>query len=260
MDPVRVDVQRDGAVLLIGLDRVEKRNAFDTAMFHQLALAYGELDRDDELRVGVLYAKGAHFTGGMDLADMAPRIMAGDSLLPAGGINPWGTDPQHVRKPVVAAVQGICFTLGIELLLAADVRIANADARFGQIEVSRGIVPFGGATIRFPQVAGWGNAMRWILTGEEFDAAEALRIGLVQEVVTDGRHTERAVEIAKRIAAQAPLGVQAALRSARLAYRQGPTPAEEELFPEVVKLLGTEDAVRGVTAFLAKKPAEFVGR
>ena len=76
-------------------------------------------------------------------------------------------------------------TLGIELLLAADIRVAAADARFAQIEVNRGIYPFGGATVRFPQVAGWGNAMRWILTGDEFDAEEALRIGLVQEVAAD---------------------------------------------------------------------------
>jgi enoyl-CoA hydratase/carnithine racemase len=255
-----VDVQRDGAVLLIGLDREDKRNAFDTAMFHQLALAYGELDRDDDLRAGVLYAKGAHFTGGMDLLDMGPRLMAGEDLLPEGGINPWATDENPCRKPVVAAVQGTCFTLGIELLLAADVRVAADDARFGQIEVSRGILPFGGATIRLPQVAGWGNAMRWILTGEHFDAAEALRLGLVQEVVPVGQHFERAVEIAQRIAAQAPLGVQAALRSARLALRKGPAPAEELLFPEVLKLLGTEDAGHGLAAFLSKQPATFVGR
>jgi enoyl-CoA hydratase len=260
MDDTRVDVRRDGAVLTMGLDRVEKRNAFDTAMFHQLALAYGELDRDDDLRVGVLYAKGSHFTGGMDLADMAPRIMAGDSLLPAGGVNPWGTDPHQVGKPVVAAVQGTCLTLGIELLLAADIRLASSDARFGQIEVGRGILPFGGATIRFPQLAGWGNAMRWMLTAEHFDAEEALRIGLVQEVVEDDRLLERAMEIARRIAAQAPLGVQATLRSARLALRQGPAAAEAALFPEVVRLLATEDAGRGVAAFLSRQPASFVGR
>jgi enoyl-CoA hydratase/carnithine racemase len=247
-------------MLLMGLNRVEKRNAFDTAMFHELALAYGELDRDDDLRVGVLYGNGPAFTGGMDLADMGPRIIAGESLLPEGGINPWGTDDNPVRKPIVAAVHGICLTLGIELLLAADVRIANEDARFGQIEVSRGITPFGGATTRLPHVAGWGNAMRWILTGEVFDATEALRIGLVQEVLTQGRHVERAVQIAHRIADQAPLGVQAALRLARLAIREGPAAAEQRFFPEVVNLLGTDDARRGLTAFLTRQPASFVGR
>lgn len=260
MKSSRVDISRDGSVLLIGLDRPEKRNAFDTAMFHALAQAYGELDRDDDLRAGVLYGKGEHFTGGMDLADMGPRLMSGDSLLPEGGINPWGTDANPVRKPVVAAVHGTCLTLGIELLLAADVRVANKDAMFGQIEVARGIVPFGGATSRLPQIAGWGNAMRWILTAEHFDAEEALRLGVVQEVVSGGQHVERALEIAHGIAAQAPLGVQAALRLARLAQRHGPAAAEQQFFPEVVELLTTEDAGRGVTAFLTKQPASFVGR
>lgn len=256
----RVDVRRDGGVLMMGLDRAEKRNAFDTAMFHELALAYGELDRDDDLRAGVLYAKGDHFTGGMDLADMGPRLVAGDSLLPDGGVNPWGTDDNPVRKPVVAAVQGTCLTLGIELLLAADVRVAAEDATFGQIEVSRGIVPFGGATTRLPQVAGWGNAMRWILTGEHFDAAEALRLGLVQEVVETGTQLARAVAIARRIAAQAPLGVQAALRLGRLAWRDGPAAAEKRFFPEVIDLFATEDAGHGLAAFLSRQPAAFVGR
>ena len=82
-------------------------------------------------------------------------------------------------------MQGWCLTLGIELLLAADIRIAAAGTRFAQLEVQRGIYPFGGATIRLPRHTGWGNAMRWLLTGDEFDADEALRIGLVQEVAAD---------------------------------------------------------------------------
>src|SRR3984885_13624400 len=87
--------------------------------------------------------------------------------------------------PLVAAAHGWCMTLGIELLLAADVRIAATGTRFAQLEVQRGIYPFGGATLRLPREAGWGNAMRWLLTGDEFDAAEAHRIGLVQQVAAD---------------------------------------------------------------------------
>ena len=110
-------------------------------------------------------------------------------------------------------------TLGIELLLAADIRIAAAGTRFTQLEVQRGIYPFGGATIRLPAIAGWGNAMRWLLTGDEFDAAEAHRIGLVQEVADDAAAAlARAREIAQTIADRAaPLGVRATLASAHLA-------------------------------------------
>ena len=101
-------------------------------------------------------------------------------------------------KPLVCAVQGICFTLGIELMLAADIVVAADDCRFAQIEVKRGIMPAGGATVRMVERAGWGNAQRYLLTGDEFGSAEALRLGFVQEVVPAGRQKERALEIARR--------------------------------------------------------------
>ena len=101
---------------------------------------------------------------------------------------------------MVCAVQGWCLTIGIELLLACDIRIAATNTRFGQIEVNRGILPFGGATLRFPQIAGWGNAMRWLLTGDVFDADEALRIGLVCEVVAPEALNERGLALAQQVA------------------------------------------------------------
>src|SRR5690606_30728582 len=147
-------------------------------------------------------------------------------------------------------VHGTCLTLGIELALASDVVVAAASTRFGQIEVGRGILPFGGATLRFPRAVGWGNAMRWILTGDMFDAAEAHRIGLVQEVVADGEQLERALAIATRIAAQAPLAVQATLANARLAVREGDAIAEAALQPNLARLAASEDAAIGMRAFM----------
>jgi enoyl-CoA hydratase/carnithine racemase len=161
---------------------------------------------------------------------------------------------------VVIAVQGICLTLGIELILASDIAVAAESTEFAQIEVARGILPFGGATIRFPRAVGWGNAMRWILTGDSFDAAEALRIGLVQEVVPTGTQYARALELAKRVAAQAPLAVQAALANAKLALREGDAAAEAQLQPELVRLVATEDSQIGMRAFLTRTKAEFIGR
>jgi len=199
----RVVVERRGHLLLIGLNRPEKRNAADFSMLQQLALAYGELERDPELRVGVVHAIGDHFTAGLDLADVGPRLgPTGLDIVPEGGINPWQVEGTSLKKPVVMAVQGTCLTLGIELMLASDIVVAAESTRFGQIEVSRGILPFGGATIRFPRAAGWGNAMRWLLTGDLFDATEAHRMGLVQEIVPTGRELHRAIELAERIAAQ----------------------------------------------------------
>ncbi|GAA1728944.1 crotonase/enoyl-CoA hydratase family protein [Microcella frigidaquae] len=260
-DAPRVTVDRAGHLLLIGLNRADKRNAADVAMLEQLALAYGELDRDDSLRVGVVYAHGDHFTGGLDLADIVPRIgPQGLAMVPEGGIHPWGMDGSRVRKPVVLAVQGTCLTLGIELALASDIVVAADDTVFAQLEVARAILPFGGATTRFAARAGWGDAMRWMLTGDRFDAAEAHRMGLVQEVVPAGRQLERARELAERIAAQAPLAVQATLANARLAVREGEAVAEARLPGELVRLMQTEDARIGMQAFLTRTDPEFVGR
>ncbi len=257
----RVTVERDGNVLLIGLNRPDKRNAADVTMLEQLALAYGELDRDLDLRVGVVFAHGDHFTGGLDLADVAPRIgPQGLAMVPEGGIHPWGMDGTRVRKPVVLAVQGTCLTLGIELALASDIVIAASDTVFAQLEVARAILPFGGATTRFAAAAGWGNAMRWMLTGDRFDAVEAHRMGLVQEVVEPGTQLDRARALAARIAAQAPLAVQAALANARLAVRAGEAAAEERLPGELVRLIHAEDARIGMQAFLSRTDPEFVGR
>ena len=261
MSDERITVERDGHVLLIGFNRVDKRNAADFQLLQELSLAYAELERDSELRVGFVFAHGDHFTGGLDLADVGPRIGAdGLSIAGADGINPWQVSGQQLSKPVVIAVQGTCLTLGIELILASDIAVAAESTTFGQIEVARGILPFGGATIRFPRAVGWGNAMRWILTGDSFDAAEAHRIGLVQEIVPDGTQYDRGLELAQRVAAQAPLAVQAALANARLAVRSGDAAAEAALQPELVRLATSEDARIGMEAFLTRKPATFIGR
>ena len=260
-DAPRISVERDGHVLLIGLDRVDKRNAADYRMLQELSLAYGQLERDPELRAGFVFAHGDHFTGGLDLADVGPRIGPnGLDMVPEGGINPWQVSGQRLSKPVVIAVQGTCLTLGIELILSADIAVAADSTVFGQIEVARGILPFGGATIRFPQAVGWGNAMRWMLTGDTFDAAEAHRIGLVQEVVPHGEQYTRGLELAQRVAAQAPLAVQAALANARLAARDGDAAAEATLQPELVRLAQSQDARIGMEAFLARQPATFIGQ
>jgi enoyl-CoA hydratase len=258
MPSVIVD-QRDH-VLHIGLNRPAKRNAFNVEMLEELGRAYERLERDDDLRVGVLYANGDNFTAGLDLAEVGPRLIEGSLDWPDDARNPWRNDGRPWTKPVVAAVHGWCLTLGIELLLAADIRIASADTRFAQLEVQRGIYPFGGATTRLPREAGWGNAMRWLLTGDEFDAAEALRIGLVQEVVESGTQIDRAVQLALRIATfSAPLAVRATLSAAQRANREGERAAEERFVDDVVALFKTKDGAEGMLSFMERRPARFVG-
>ncbi|HVB22042.1 MAG TPA: crotonase/enoyl-CoA hydratase family protein [Ktedonobacteraceae bacterium] len=256
----RVTTEKRGYVLLIGLDRVARRNAFDKAMLYALGLAYGELEHDENLRCGVLFAHGDHFTAGLELTQFATALGEDVQALAEGGIDPLAIKGQRLSKPVVCAVQGICFTIGIELMLAADIRVAASNTRFAQIEVKRGIYPIGGATIRFVRETGWGNAMRYLLTGDEFTAAEALRIGLVQEVVEPGQQLARAEAIAQTIAMQAPLGVRATLASARLAITEGEQAAIERLIPDLEPILQSEDVKEGLLSFIERRQANFEGR
>jgi enoyl-CoA hydratase/carnithine racemase len=254
-----ISVERRDHLLLVGLNRPQKRNAFDVDMFEAIGRAWAQLDGDDQLRCGVLHAHGEHFTGGLDLAKWTPVFGSGRMPVAEGAIDPLGLSGRVLRKPVVSAVQGVCYTIGIELMLATDVRVAARDTRFGQIEVRRGIYPVGGATIRMPRELGWGNAMRWLLTGDELTADEALRIGLVQEVVEPGRQLARAVEIAERICAQAPLGVRATLASARLAL-ENEEEAAARLLPDLGPILASDDAREGLQSFLERRAARFTGR
>jgi enoyl-CoA hydratase/carnithine racemase len=158
------------------------------------------------------------------------------------------------------AVAGIAFTVSIELALASDIVVAAEGVRFRQLEIGRGILPFGGATLRAPRYLGWGNAMRFLLTGEEFGAAEALRIGLVQEVVPHGKHVERARAIAELVAKQAPLGVQGTLANSAVAFEQGEAAGREHLRGLLPGILASEDAKEGVASFVERREARFTGR
>lgn len=255
----KVSLERTGHVLQIGLDRPAKRNAFDLSLFESLASAYAELEGDPALRVGLVFAHGEHFTAGLDLAQFAPVFASGTWSVPKGSIDPLGLSTPPVSKPIVCAIQGICLTIGIELLLATDIRVASETTRMGQIEIKRGIYPVGGATIRLPREIGWGNAMRYLLTGDEIDAQTALRLGLVQEVVPHGTQVERALAIATTIAEQAPLGVRATLASSRLAL-ESEAEAARRLLPDLAPLLSSDDAREGLASFLERRKARFTGK
>jgi enoyl-CoA hydratase len=258
----KVTVELDGHVLMIGINRPEKRNAFDLETIERFAAAYERLAEDDEARVGVVFAHGDHFSAGLDLAEVGPAVSerGPEALSGSGDHDPFGLWGYEVPKPVVMAVNGIAFTLSIELALAADIVVAADDVRFRQLEIGRGILPFGGATLRAPQQLGWGHAMRFLLTAEEFGAEEAHRIGLVQEVVPAGQHVGRAVELARLVARQAPLGVRGTLANARVARDEGPRAAVEHLRGILPGILESEDAAEGVRSFLERRDAEFTGR
>jgi enoyl-CoA hydratase/carnithine racemase len=191
---------------------------------------------------------------------MAPVFAAGEPLTPHHLVDPLGLRPPWRRKPLVAAVQGTCLTIGIELMLAADIVVAAEDCRFAQLEVRRGLMAAGGATIRFAERAGWGAAMRWLLTGDEFDAATALRLGFVQEVVPAGQQRQAALALGVRIAAQAPLAVEATITSMRTAALHGPAAAAQAFDAVQQRLMATDDAAEGVASFRERRQASFSGQ
>lgn len=252
-----------GHVLLIGINRPAKRNGWTPAMFRQLAEAYTRLDDDPGLRVGLLHALGSHFTAGLDLPVMAEFLRTGQKVIPPGLVEPhdYGlTGYRRRAKPMVAAVKGICFTVGIELMLGADIVIAADDCRFAQMEVQRCIMPTGGATLRMAERAGVGNAMLHLLTGDEFDSAEALRCNFVQKVVPAGRELDEAWRIAERISLQAPQAVVATRLNVLKAIELGQAAAVADFIPVQQRLANSEDAAEGVRSFIEKCPARFTGK
>ena len=257
-----VDFTVQGAVLMISINRPAKRNGFTPKMFRELGEAYTRLDADAALRVGVLHAVGAHFTAGLDLPSIAPLMRRGEKAVPLGLVDPLDLGmPGYQRrtKPMVVAVKGITYTLGIELMLAADIVVAADDCRFSQLEVKRGIMATGGATLRMAERAGLGNAMLHLLTGDEFGSAEALRLNFVQRVVPAGQELVEAVKIATAIAAQAPLAVVATRLNVLKAVEHGPLVAMHDFMDVQQRLSNSEDASEGVASFVEKRDARFTG-
>jgi enoyl-CoA hydratase/carnithine racemase len=258
-----IELEVRSGVLLIGINRPNKRNGFTPKMYRELGEAYTRLDDDPSLRVGVLHAMGDHFTAGLDLPTIAPLMQRGEKVVPMGLVDPLNLGMEGYRrriKPMVVAVQGITYTLGIELMLAADMVVAADNCRFSQLEVKRGIMATGGATLRMAERAGMGNALLHLLTGDEFNSAEALRLNFVQRVVPAGEQLSEALKIAEAIAAQAPLAVVATRQNVLKALEQGPLVAMHEFISVQKTLSNSEDAKEGVQSFIEKRAARFTGK
>ena len=258
-----VDAHVEGHILRIVINRPAKMNGFTPVMYEGMARAYTQLEDDPNLRVGVLCAEGEHFTAGLDLPKFTEYMRAGKKAAPWGvvdatdlGVTGW----RRRTKPMVVAVKGVTYTIGIELMLAADIVIAADNCKFSQLEVKRGIMATGGATLRFAERAGLGNAMLHLLTGDIFDAQEALRLNFVQKVMPAGQELDEAMRIAKQIAANAPLAVVATRQSVLKTIEQGPLAASSEFMAVQARLSNSEDAKEGVQSFVERRDANFQGR
>jgi len=257
----KITVERRGEVVLIGVNRPQIFNRFDPDALFGLAKAYYDYDNDPSLRAAVFFGHGENFSRGIDVDAFAALARTGKSFtLGDGQLDPFGKT-RRLSKPLVVVVHGDTWNMGHELHLVADIRVASADVRYGQDENTHGRFPGGGATIRFPSEAGWANAMRYMLTGQHWDAQTAYRMGIVQEIAPSKEAAlEVGIEIANKIAACGPLGIKTTLESARLAIDDSRTTAFARLDEQYVALYRTDDFIEGRVAEAEKRPPVFHGR
>jgi enoyl-CoA hydratase len=254
-------VERRGHVLIVTLNRPQARNALSGPMMALMRQAWDEVDADPQIRVAVLTGAGGAFCAGADLKAMT-AAPPGDSFAKQGmdlSVIDSLLKGRRLAKPLIAAVEGAAIAGGTEILQATDIRIAGAGARFGISEVRWGLFPLGGSAVRLVRQIPYTIAADLLLTGRHISAAEALRIGLIGEVVPDGQALARALEVADQIAANGPLAVQAILRTIRATEGI----AENDAFA-VEARIGMEvfmsaDAKEGPRAFAEKRPPVFRG-
>ena len=252
-------VAHRGPSALVILNRPDKLNAMSMMMKAELVRALHELDGSEKTRAIVITGAGQKaFTAGADIHEFQGRTPIEQWHMYEHGTLYDAVD--RTSKPILAMLNGYCFGGGLELAMACDIRVASERAILGQTEINIGMIPGGGASQRLPRLVGLGNALKLTLTGDRIDAAEALRIGLVDEVVPHARLEARTFEIAAKIASKAAHAVRlakAAVRaSARLPLDQG-LRFEQSLF---ALAMASEDKEEGVRAFLEKRDPQWRNR
>jgi enoyl-CoA hydratase/carnithine racemase len=252
---VEVEVD-DFGVALVRLNRPEARNALSSEMRLELADALERLDEDERARCIVIAGSDDFFAAGADIKAMAERPL--DAPPDPEGMRFW-LRLAAISKPTIAAVSGYALGGGCELALACDMIVADEKARFGQPEITLGIIPGGGGTQRLARAIGKQRAMEYVLSGRRFDAETAASWGLVNKVVADGAWLTEAIELARVVAERPPLAVrlakQAVLSAAETTLTDGLV-AERELFE---RAMASEDRVEGMHAFLEKREPRFQG-
>ena len=257
-------VEREGAILVVTMNRPEARNALSGEMLARMGDAWKLLDTDPELRVGVLTGAGGTFCAGADLKAMSGGYAEDPwtARFEQDADLQWKALLRHARpcKPIVAAVEGYAIAGGTEILQGTDIRVAGAGATFGVAEVRRGLFPLGGSTVRLRRQIAYTLAAEILLTGRNVSAQEAKEIGLIGRVVRDGEALAEAMRIAEQIAANGPLAVQAVLRSLRETEGMPEVEALQRELQIGLPIFATEDAREGPRAFKEKRPAVFKGR
>lgn len=244
-------------VAQLTLNRPSKRNALSNELIAELAGALRAAAQDDAVRCIVICGTEGFFSAGADIKEMQQRGF--EAIDNRARRNAW-RDIADFSKPVIAAVDGICYGGGHELALLADIVIAGAGATFGQPEINIGILPGDGATQRLTRVAGKSLAMLMILTGEPISADAALRSGLVAEVVEAGQALPRALAVAAMIANKPPRSAELAKAAVLAAYQTTLDTGLEFERQAIRHAFTTEDQTEGMTAFFEKRPPKYTGR
>lgn len=252
-----VESSRDGHVALLRLNRPEARNALSPEVMETLADALERLDPDPDVRCIVIAGSDQVFAAGADIKALSERSFAEALSHPSASF--WRR-VAAIKTPLVAAVSGFALGGGCELALACDMIVASDTARFGQPEITLGIIPGGGGTQRLARVLGKQLAMEYVITGRQFDADMAHEMGLVNKVAKKNRWLEESMELARTVAERPPiavrLGKQAVLAAEETALSAG-LENERRLY-EIA--MATEDRVEGMHAFLEKREPKFEGR
>jgi enoyl-CoA hydratase/carnithine racemase len=252
-----VESSRDGNVALLRLNRPEARNALSPELMEKLASELERLDPDPEVRCVVIAGSEKAFAAGADIKAMAERSFAEALRHPAASF--WRR-LAAIKTPMIAAVSGYALGGGCELALACDMIVASDTAKFGQPEINLGIIPGGGGTQRLARVLGKQRTMQLVLTGERFDAATALELGLVNKVVEGSGWLEEAMALAATVAERPPIASRLA-KQAVLAAEETALSAGLENERRLYELaMATEDRVEGMTAFLEKREPKFEGK
>lgn len=254
-------VSRDGHVLVLTMNRPERLNAISAPMLAALA---GELQRanvDPEVRVVVLTGAGRGFCAGLDLKDFGGLGIGGDGAYRLFDLQNSPPVVLHrMDKPVIAAINGPAAGYGMDLALGCDIRLAAESAKLGAVFVRRGVLPESGGCWYLPRLIGWARAAEVAFLGDVIDAPRALELGLVNRVVPDDRLMEEAMAWARRIAANAPLSVQATKRMMRLGLDETFEATVDHTFLQLLPLFRTKDFEEGVRAFAERREPKFEGR
>ena len=252
-----VETSLDGHVALLRLNRPEVRNALSPEVMEKLASELERMDPDPEVRCIVIAGSDEVFAAGADIKAMSERSFAEALYHPAAEF--WKRLAK-VKTPIIAAVSGYALGGGCELALACDMIVADADARFGQPEITLGIIPGGGGTQRLARVLGKQRAMEYVLTGRRFDADMGLEMGLVNKVVKKGRWLQEAMVLAHTVAERPPIAARLA-KQAVLAAEETALSAGLESERRLYEIsMATEDRVEGMQAFLEKREPKFEGK